>query len=162
MFVKSIIQVFCMITIKSIDHEKTISYCYCHYKLSLYKRLTHSGWISIQRSKIYKNAHDIKWDKQNDTYYASFYLKNTDVTVAFSEDGEILAESRDVEITNLPPKISASLSANFKGYVFNNQATEVKFQGTHTYFVIGQDQNFWVRLRYNTDGSYDVVKKIRQ
>lgn len=118
--------------------------------------------VKFTLSKTYRNAHDIKWEKIEDTYYASFYLKNKDVTVAFSEDGEILAESRDVPVTTLPGKISASLSVNFKGYVFNTQATEVKSNGMHTYFVICQDQNFWVRLRYNTDGSYEVVKEIRK
>lgn len=84
-------------------------------------------------TKLYPKATEIKWDKENQGYEASFKLDGKDVSVIFDKEGKVMETETAIEISQLPKGIEKYVMDNYKGYKITGAAKIVKSNGEETY-----------------------------
>lgn len=77
-------------------------------------------------SKLYPKATEVKWDKENQDYEASFKLDGKDMSVIFDKYGKVLETETTIEISQLPKGIEKYVMDNYKGYKITGAAKIVK------------------------------------
>lgn len=80
-------------------------------------------------SKLYPKATEVKWDKENQDYEASFKLNGKDMSVIFDKDGKVLETETAIEISQLPKGIDKYVMDYYKGYKITGAAKIVKANG---------------------------------
>ncbi len=80
-------------------------------------------------SKLYPEATEVKWDKENQDYEASFKLNGKDMSVIFDKDGKVLETETAIEISQLPKGIDKYVMDYYKGYKITGAAKIVKANG---------------------------------
>ncbi|AFH47877.1 Hypothetical protein IALB_0165 [Ignavibacterium album JCM 16511] len=80
-------------------------------------------------SKLYPKATEVKWDKENQGYEASFKLNGKDMSVIFDKDGKVMETETAIEISQLPKGVEKYVMDNFKGYKITGAAKIVKANG---------------------------------
>jgi len=80
-------------------------------------------------AKLYPKAAEVKWDKENGDYEASFKFNGKDMSVIFDKDGKILETETAIEISQLPNGIEKYVKDNYKGYKITGAAEIVKSNG---------------------------------
>lgn len=83
--------------------------------------------------KQYLKATEVKWNKENGNFEASFDLNKTDNSVVFDGSGKILETEIEIEITQLPKAIADYVKANYKGAAIKEAAKITDAEGTVTY-----------------------------
>lgn len=84
-------------------------------------------------SKLYPKATEVKWDKENQGYEASFKLDGKDLSVIFDKAGKVMETETAIEISQLPKGIEKYVMDNYKGYKITGAAKIVKANGEETY-----------------------------
>lgn len=80
-------------------------------------------------SKLYPKATEVKWDKENQGYEASFKLDGKNMSVILDKDGKVLETETAIEISQLPKGVEKYVMNNFKGYKITGAAKIVKANG---------------------------------
>ena len=116
--------------------------------------------LSFQRT--YASIKNVEWQRLDNMYIASFNLDGSDVCTAYSEQGELIALTRKVNMDNLPLCISNSLKQKFGGLHYNVQATEVQVDGETYYTIDGQDDKKFIRIKCRMSGETEILKRIKK
>lgn len=80
-------------------------------------------------SKLYPKATEVKWNKENQDYEASFKLEGKNMSVIFDKNGKIMETETAIEISQLPKGIEKYVMDNYKGYKITGAAKIVKSNG---------------------------------
>ena len=68
-------------------------------------------------SQKFPNAQNIKWDKENDTEWeAEFKLNSREYSANFNTDGEWMETEYEIEISELPAPVKATLDSEYKDF----------------------------------------------
>lgn len=80
-------------------------------------------------SKLYPKATEVKWDKENQDYEASFKLDGKNMSVIFDKNGKVMETESAIEISQLPKGIEKYVMDNYKEYKITGAAKIVKSNG---------------------------------
>ncbi len=84
-------------------------------------------------SKLYPKATEIKWDKENQGYEASFKLDGKDMSVILDKDGKVLETETAIEISQLPKGVEKYVMDNYKGFKITGAAKIINSKGEVTF-----------------------------
>lgn len=62
----------------------------------------------------YPNVKEVKWDKEENNYEASFEVNNVDNSVLFNPEGKIIETEVEIRINQLPKNALNYINAHFK------------------------------------------------
>lgn len=84
-------------------------------------------------SKLYPKVTDVKWDKENQGYEASFKLNGKDMSVILDKDGKVMETETAIEISQLPKGVEKYVMDNYKGFKITGSAKIVTSKGEITF-----------------------------
>lgn len=82
--------------------------------------------------KAYPKVKDVKWDKEDGAYEASFDLNKADASVLFSADGTIKEVETEIEHNQLPAAVKNALAKEYSDYKVE-EAAKIVVGGVTTY-----------------------------
>lgn len=110
----------------------------------------------------FKSAGNVKWEKKEGFYFATFSINNISIDAAYNEDGELLATSRKLEISQLPLSVSLQIGKKYSDYTLVGQVSEINFEGqTHYYFTIENSKQS-LNLKCSGDGEVSVESRKKK
>lgn len=80
-------------------------------------------------SRLYPKATEVKWNKENQDYEASFNLDGKKMSVIFDKNGKVMETETAIEISQLPKGIEKYVMDNYKGFKIIDAAKIVKANG---------------------------------
>ncbi len=84
-------------------------------------------------SKLYPKATEVKWDKENQGYEASFKLNGQDMSVILDKDGKVMETETAIETSQLPKGVGKYVTDNYKGFKITSAAKIVNSKGEVTF-----------------------------
>ena len=81
----------------------------------------------------YPNAKNVKWDKEENNYEASFENNKTENSVLFNSNGKIIETEVEISTAQLPKSILSYLSKNYKDQKVKEAAKIISEKGIVTY-----------------------------
>jgi hypothetical protein len=110
-------------------------------------------------SESYAKATNVKWEKENNYYKASFEMNGQSLSALLSEEGDMIAVSRNILSTELPINLQASLNKNFSEYWISGLVEYAVYNETK-YFVTVENADQKTTLE--SVGTYDwsSIKKV--
>lgn len=81
----------------------------------------------------YPNAKNVKWDKEENNYEASFENNKTESSVLFNSNGKIIETEVEISTAQLPKSILSYLSKNYKDQKVKEAAKIISEKGIVTY-----------------------------
>ncbi len=104
--------------------------------------------------KMYPTAKEVKWDKEGDSYEASFDLTKTDNSVLIDAQGNIIETEVEIELSVLPKGILDYVKTQYPGKQIKEGAKITDAKGTVTYEV----EIKGIDLIFDSNGKF--IKKI--
>ena len=118
--------------------------------------------VAASFQKAFSIAKDVNWQKNDAFYFATFKVGNSIAEAAYNEEGELLATSRRVELSQLPLSITAALAQQYEGYTVGNNAMEITCNNeTHYYLTIANAKNV-LKLKCAANGDITLEKKVKR
>lgn len=65
-------------------------------------------------NKNFKGAKEVKWDKEDNNYEASFDYNGSDNSVLFNQEGKIVETEIEIKVSQLPKNALQYLNDNYK------------------------------------------------
>lgn len=81
----------------------------------------------------YPNAKNVKWDKEENNYEASFKTNKIENSVLFNANGKIIETEVEISTAQLPKSILSYLSKNYKDQKVKEAAKIISEKGIVTY-----------------------------
>lgn len=103
--------------------------------------------------KIYPEATDIVWERNNDNYKVEFKVGELERTVHFNKNGDTVRVEAEIVEAKIPVALAEAIKKDYSDYVIDSVHSITK-NGTTTYEVILQNKD-WVEeisLRYSDSG----------
>ncbi len=110
----------------------------------------------------FSKANDVKWEKSNDFYFATFTLNNVSVDAAYNEAGELVGISRKIQKEQLPLSISLAIAEDYKNYEVDKPITELTFEGVTRYYVTVSNKSETVSLKCYSNGDLDIERRTKK
>lgn len=110
----------------------------------------------------FSKANDVKWEKSNDFYFATFTLNNVTVDAAYTEAGELVGTSRKISKELIPLSISLALSAHYEGYEVGKTVTELTYENVTRYYVTVSNKTETVSLKCYSNGDLDIERRTKK
>jgi hypothetical protein len=117
--------------------------------------------VSKSFKKDFGTATNVKWQKKDEVYFASFELNNTKSEAAFNEAGEIIALSKIVSTAQLPLAIQVSIAEKYAGYELSKNATEIMYEGQTNYYINVSNNKETVKLKCAVNGEITIDNKVK-
>jgi hypothetical protein len=112
--------------------------------------------------KDFLSKKEVSWEMKEDFYFVSFKLNEIPTNAAYNEKGELLAVSRDVDVSQIPLSISMALANRYNGFKLPLKATEVNFEGQTSYYLTVENDKKLLTLKCSSNGNISVEKKIKK
>lgn len=110
----------------------------------------------------FAKASVVKWDKTDDFYFASFLLNDVRVDAAYTEEGELIGTSRNIQASQMPLAVSLAIAEKYNGYQVSDVVTELTFASATRYYVTVSNEKQSVRLKCFNNGDIEVESKIKK
>ena len=111
--------------------------------------------------KDFAASSDLTWEKYEDVYVASFKLKNTDLTAAYNENGELLAVTRSIPYAQLPLKVSRAVEEKYGPYTIDPSVIELTADQT-TYFLNVENEKVALKIKADASGYIMVENRLKK
>ena len=110
-------------------------------------------------SASYSKATNVKWNKEENYYVASFQMNGQWLNALISEEGEMIAVSRNILPTELPLKLQATINNNYSAYWISD-LVEYAVDNETKYFITVENAD--AKTILENVGTYDwsVMKTI--
>ena len=108
-------------------------------------------------TKAYPRAKEVKWDKEDGAFEASFDQNKTDMSVLLDEKGMVKEVETHIEKTELPKAIQETIAKEFPGYKINETA-KILTKGITTYEAEVKKEGKTFDLIFDINGK--LLKKI--
>ncbi len=109
-------------------------------------------------SGSFAKATNVKWEKNENYYKASFQMNGQSLNAFLSEAGEIIAVSRNIVSTELPINLQASLNKNFSAYWITD-LTEYAIGNETKYFITVENGDEKTTLENIGTYGWSLLKK---
>jgi hypothetical protein len=118
--------------------------------------------VAASFKKEFSFAKDVNWQKNNNVYFASFIMGSNKAEAAYSEEGELLAISRQVELSQLPLSLSVAIAQKYEGYTLANNAVEITYNNETNYYLTIANAKNVLKLKCAASGEIAVESKIKR
>lgn len=104
----------------------------------------------------FPNAKNVKWDKEENNFEASFKNNNIDNSILFNANGKIIETEIAIEVNQLPKKALQYLNDNFKNQKVKEAAKIITEKGNLIYEaeIKGKD------LFFDESGNFITKDKV--
>ena len=109
--------------------------------------------------KAYPAAKDVKWDKEDGSFEASFDLSKKDMSVLLDDMGMIKEVETEIAKSELPQAIQETLKKDYAGYKIEETAKIVS-KGVTTYEAEVEKGEKTVELIFDSNGK--LLKKTEE
>ncbi len=102
---------------------------------------------------------DVKWEKNENYFKASFRLNGQSLSALFSDNGDMIAVSRNILSPELPIQLQSTLDISLSDN-WISELVEYAIDGETKYYATVETAN--EKIVYESLGTYDwsIVKKI--
>ncbi len=118
--------------------------------------------VKTEFERNFSGALNVKWEKQDDYYFAYFDLNSKEVSAAYNENGELLGVSRILETNQLPLSISLAIANKYQGFSVGNTVTEITYEGQTSYYVTVENDKKNLKLKCTGTGEINIDKKTKK
>jgi hypothetical protein len=111
--------------------------------------------------KEFSNAEEVRWESTRDFTKATFTLSGQVMFAYYSEEGELIAVSRNLSVNQLPINLQTELKKEH-GQLWISDLFEVAADNDTSYFVTLQSADQTITLKSNGADGWFVYKKERK
>lgn len=104
----------------------------------------------------FPNAKEVKWDKEESNYEASFKNNKVDNSILFNANGKIIETEIAITVSQLPKKALQYLNANFKNQKVKEAAKIITAKGNLIYEAEIKDKD----LFFDENGNFITKDKV--
>ena len=108
--------------------------------------------------KDFSNAQDVKWEKSKDYVKATFKQDDQVMFAYYSQNGDLMAISRNIVSTHLPMSLLSQLKKSYSAY-WVTELFEVSSSKDASYYVTLQSAEQTLVLKSNGLSEWEVYKK---
>jgi hypothetical protein len=109
-------------------------------------------------NKSFSNATNVEWTINKEFHRAKFTVSGQVMYAYFTEDGELMAITRNIKVEQLPIALSSALSSKYKDY-YLAELFELSSNGESTYYATVRNKNCSVTLQAYHSGTWKIFKK---
>jgi hypothetical protein len=109
-------------------------------------------------SETFVKATDVKWETSDSYYQASFRLNGQSLSALLSEEGDLIAVSRNILSTELPINLQVAFGKSFSGYWISDLA-EYAIDGETRYYMTIENADKKIILENFGTYSWTSVKE---
>ncbi len=113
---------------------------------------------AVNLKKTFANAEDVQWKITADYIKASFKWNNQFITVFYNEEGETIAESRIIDIANLPIRAQQYVNQHFAEHEIGEIIEYNSMQSGLCYYAEVMKDGKKKILKIQTDGEISSFK----
>lgn len=117
--------------------------------------------IANNFKKDFATAEDVQWEKSNSFVKATFKLSGQVMFAYYSEEGTLMAVSRNITTTQLPIGLLTELKKNYREY-WTSDLFEIAMNNETAYYITLQNGDYTLVLKSNGSAGWDVFKKDRK
>jgi hypothetical protein len=115
--------------------------------------------VAASFEKQFSSAQNVSWQKNNEVYFVTFIAGITKVEAAYTEEGELLATSKHIDLAQIPVAVSKAIGEKYQGYKVGNNAIEIAYNNEHDYYLtIANDKNV-LKVKITESGDITVEQK---
>ena len=118
--------------------------------------------VKASFEKIFSAAYDIKWERSNKSYLATFKMDGQNVSALYNEEGELKRSSRSLSLSHLPLKVLTALQERYEGYDIDNTVSEVFENNETNYYIKVENRKHKIILVADASGSFMVEDKVKK
>lgn len=109
----------------------------------------------------FSKATQVKWDKVEEFYFATFILNEKEVNVAYNESGELVGSSEILTLDRMPLLTQIALRERYSNYNHSPQAYRITCNGETFYYVTAVNDKRILKLKCTNEGYISVVEKTK-
>lgn len=110
----------------------------------------------------FENASEVSWKENQGLYFGYFKQQEQQVTVAYTDDGELFATARQVKLSDLPEAVAQTLKEKYSDCTITDNVSEVTLQGETGYYVSVENKQSSRLVKILPEGQDEVVKKLKK
>lgn len=111
--------------------------------------------------KEFVDAKDVNWQSTKEYVKATFTLNDQVMFAYYSQDGELLAITRNISSEKLPISLLTSLKKSYNGY-WISELFEMVADGKGTYYITLENADVELVLKSDEFGGWEVYKKSKK
>jgi uncharacterized membrane protein YkoI len=108
--------------------------------------------IELALKKIFPDATDLKWERKDATYVASFQAENTKMKASFDTKGNLLEKESEIEVSSLPTTVKLFIETQDEGAKILKASKIEQANSNVVYDVTIKSDNKKTRLTISKDG----------
>ena len=120
-----------------------------------------SAKIKTVFEKEFITATEVKWERRQDIYLASFKEKDIYLTAAYSEDAELISIARYVTFTQLPLNVIRAVENKYAEYKIDPTVVELA-TGVTSYVIYAENGKFKLKIKSDSSGNLTVEDKTKK
>ncbi|RYY41619.1 MAG: hypothetical protein EOO08_00355 [Chitinophagaceae bacterium] len=107
------------------------------------------------------NAKEVSWNSSNELYTARFTLDGQHINAYYSGEGDLIALTRNVTISQLPVLLQASLKKESKSAWISEIFEYANDEGTYYYATL-ENADMKITIRSSENGEWTTYKKVEK
>lgn len=111
--------------------------------------------------KDFAQATNVQWDSKKNFHRATFQLNGQFMFAYYSNDGELMALSRNLSSTQLPIRLLTSLKQTYKNYWITD-LFEMAADNESSYYITVENPDATIVLRAIGSGEWQVFRKVKK
>jgi hypothetical protein len=117
--------------------------------------------ITESFKKDFATAEDVQWEKSSSFVKATFKLSGQIMFAYYSEEGSLMAVSRNITATQLPIGLLNEVKKNYREFWISD-LFEIAMNNETAYYITLQNGDYTLVMKSNGGSSWDVFKKERK
>ena len=117
--------------------------------------------ITESFKKDFATAEDVQWEKSSSFIKATFKLSGQIMFAYYSEEGSLMAVSRNITATQLPIGLLNEVKKNYREFWISD-LFEIAMNNETAYYITLQNGDYTLVMKSNGGSSWDVFKKERK
>ena len=111
--------------------------------------------------KDFTSAEEVQWEKGSSFTKATFKMSGQVMFAYYSEEGNLLAVTRNITTSQLPIGLMTQVKKNYSGYWISD-LFEIAINGETSYYITLQNGDYSLVMKSNGNASWEVFKKERK
>lgn len=111
--------------------------------------------------KDFATAEDVQWEKSSSFVKATFKLSGQIMFAYYSEEGSLMAVSRNITATQLPIGLLNEVKKNYREFWISD-LFEIAMNNETAYYITLQNGDYTLVMKSNGGSGWDVFKKERK
>ena len=117
--------------------------------------------ITESFKKDFATADDVQWEKSSSFIKATFKLSGQIMFAYYSEEGSLMAVSRNITATQLPIGLLNEVKKNYREFWISD-LFEIAMNNETAYYVTIQNGDYSLIMKSNGGTSWEMFKKERK